>query len=105
MANGGSIDERMRFAIANRRLLQVRYDDAVRILEPHDYGVLNKTEKLFAYQQRNLTRPTNERDTHWRLLELSKIEECVVLDETFPGSRGDEHSKHLAWEILYARVR
>jgi hypothetical protein len=26
------------------------------------------------------------------------------LDETFPGSRGQSHQRHIEWDILYARV-
>ena len=104
MANSGSIDEQLRFAIGNKRLLRLRYHDALRIVEPHDYGVLNKTEKLFVYQRQNLTRPADGREAHWRLLEVSEIGDCTVMDDTFPGSRGGAYSKHLQWEILYARV-
>jgi hypothetical protein len=38
------------------------------------------------------------------LFDLSKIEDCIVLDATFRGSRGQVHRAHLAWEVLYARV-
>jgi hypothetical protein len=43
--------------------------------------------------------------TRWRLLEVSEITELAVLEEVFPGSRGESYERHLAWEVLYSRVR
>ena len=39
----GSLDERIRRAIAEQRLLEIRYKKAVRLVEPHDYGVIDGT--------------------------------------------------------------
>jgi hypothetical protein len=99
-----SVDARIRFAIANRRLLQVRYRGAARVAEPHDYGVLNGRERLLVFQISGVRRPGHT-SSGWRLLDLSKIDELTVLDETFPGSRGASHQDHYQWEILYARVQ
>jgi hypothetical protein len=38
------------------------------------------------------------------MLEFSKFESCEVLDEMFPGTRGDAHRRHHTWDVLYARV-
>jgi hypothetical protein len=54
------VDEQLRLAITNKRLIKFRY--------------------------------------------VSQIEECVVLEDAFPGSRGDSHKHHLVWDIVYARV-
>jgi hypothetical protein len=62
------LDAQVRFAIANKRLVQLTYHGAPRVAEPHDY------------------------------------EDLLVLRETFPGSRGHEHSNHYVWDVLYARV-
>jgi hypothetical protein len=40
----------------------------------------------------------------WRLLDLPKIEDCEVLNESFAGSRGHLHSRRLIWDVLYMRV-
>jgi hypothetical protein len=40
----------------------------------------------------------------WRLLEIAKIEALTVLDDTFKGSRGQSHSDHNEWKVVYARV-
>ena len=42
--------------------------------------------------------------TGWRLLDTSQIEECLVLEKNFPGSRGLLHQSHLVWDVVYARV-
>jgi hypothetical protein len=98
-----SVDERLRFAIAHKRLIKVRYHGNLRTVEPHDYGVYKGSERLLVYQLRGATRSRQDA-TGWRLLDLNKIEECIVLDETFRGSRGDEHRTHMEWDILYTRV-
>ena len=40
----------------------------------------------------------------WRLLEVSKIEECSVLDQTFAGSRAQSSQRHIVWDELFVRV-
>jgi hypothetical protein len=98
------VNDQLQSAIENKRLIKVRYHGSLRVAEPHDYGVHNGVEKLLVYQLRGTVRSPQRSTTGWRLLEVSKIEACVVLDETFPGSRGQQHRNHLKWEIVYARV-
>jgi len=99
-----SVDEQLRFAIAHKRLLQLHYQRNLRVVEPHDYGVQNGKPRLLAYQQRASGGAPGRSRTGWRLLEVSKIERCVVLDHTFKGSRGDPRQHHYTWDVLYARV-
>jgi len=100
-----SLDDQLRFAIANKRLLQFTYLGALRIAEPHDYGVMKRVTRLFVYQLRGATHSQRSPVVGWKLLEFAKIHSCTVLDETFPGSRGDSHKRHYVWDILYARVK
>jgi hypothetical protein len=44
-----SLDAELRTAIADKRLIELRYKGAVRIAEPHDYGVQNGVERLLIY--------------------------------------------------------
>jgi hypothetical protein len=97
-----SLDERIRRAIAEKRLLEIRYKRAVRLAEPHDYGVIDGTERLLIFQLHGPD--SGERAVGWRLLDVVKIESCVVTDRTFAGSRGQSHQQHYRWETLYARV-
>jgi hypothetical protein len=75
---GQGIDEQLRFAIANERLLQFTYKGAGSSGRP------------------------NER--MWRLFDVEQVAGCVVLGESFPGSRGHQHSSHHDWDVVYARV-
>jgi hypothetical protein len=94
----GSTDEQLRFAIARKHLIELKYNGRTRIAEPHDYGVKNGTRKLLVYQLRAAEAATQKRKPEWgwRLLELSKIEECTVLEQTFAGSRGQSSTSSQA---------
>jgi predicted DNA-binding transcriptional regulator YafY len=97
-----TIDEQLRFAITNKRLVKLSYSRSLRVVEPHDYGVQKGVVRLLAYQQRNLGPKKSERG--WRLFDVRKIEELVVLDTAFQGSRGASHQDHHVWDIVYERV-
>jgi hypothetical protein len=69
-----SIDEQLRFAIADKRLLEVGYHGNLRVAEPHDYGVQNGAAKLLTYQLRKRDDGRWMAISGWRMLEVSKIE-------------------------------
>ena len=99
------VDQQLRFAIAHKRLIQFSYAGARRVAEPHDYGIQNGVAKLLVYQRRTSERGAlRHRAEGWRLLEVSKIAECSVLDQEFEGSRSEQHQRHRAWDVVYARV-
>lgn len=104
MADPESIDEQLRHAIDDKRLVEVGYNGKRRVVEPHDYGVHKGMERLLVYQLRSVPASSDRRATGWRLLDVAKIQSCSVLNESFRGSRGQAHRNHLKWEILYARV-
>lgn len=83
----------------------MRYTGSTRVVEPHDYGVHHGTEKLLVYQLQGPARLAQKSVIGWRLLEVARIEECVIRDETFRGSRGESNQRHHNWEVLYARVK
>jgi hypothetical protein len=97
------LDAQLRQAIATKHLIQFDYEGAVRVAEPHDYGRIEGVDKVLAYQRRKAGRG-GKFVMGWRSLFVSKIENCVVLDDTFPGTRGDAHKQHYKWDVLYARV-
>jgi hypothetical protein len=99
-----SIDGQLRFAIANKRLIELSYGGRLRVAEPHDYGVHKGTTRLLIYQRRESGATQAKGRVGWRLLDVSKIEGCVVLDDTFPGSRGGPHQHHHVWDVVYARL-
>jgi len=99
----GSTSARIRFAIANRRLAEVRYAGTRRLVEPHDYGLQGGRDRLLVFQRRGPARPGHT-PFGWRLLDVPKIEAFTILDGTFAGSRGRPEGTHYDWEVLYARV-
>jgi hypothetical protein len=99
-----ALDKQLRFAIGNKRLLLINYHGQFRVGEPHDYGIHSGASKLLFYQLRRNADSRWQVAIGWRLLEVSKIDACSVLDKTFPGSRGASHQDHLNWEKLFIRV-
>lgn len=98
-----TLDSQLRFAIANKRLLRFTYDGAVRVVEPHDYGVHRGEDKLLAYQREKAGRK-GEDVRGWRWLDIAKIHDVSVLDDTFEGSRQAADQRHHEWDALYTRV-
>jgi len=84
-------------------LIRFTYESAVRIAEPHDYGVRDGAPKLLAFQRRKGGRQ-DPRVRGWRWLDISKIQDCSVLEESFRGTRDTIGQQHHHWDILYARV-
>ncbi len=99
----GSLDGQLRFAISRRRLVELRYNDAVRVVEPHDYGIKNGSAMLLAYQLRT-SGPPKKSAIGWRLFDVAKIADCTVLENPFKGSRGAPGQQHHVWDVLHARV-
>ena len=100
----GSLDDKLRCAIGNQLLIQLRYSAKTRVVEPHDFGVQKGTARLLAFQRGGTGDMHGRSVSGWRLFDVAKIEACVVLGETFAGSRGALHEHHYVWDQLYARV-
>ena len=98
------LNDRLRYAIENKHLIEVCYRGSMRVAEPHDFGVYKGIERLLVFQLRDSLHEQAHHATGWRLLETSAIEECLVLEKNFPASRGQLHQSHLVWDIVYARV-
>ena len=89
-------------AINEIRLLRFVFGGKERIVEPHDYGIHKGLIRLFSYQVggKSTTGPLPA----WRLMEVAKMSEVEMLDQTFPGSRGESSQQHRQWDQLFARV-
>jgi len=98
----GNDDERIRFAIAKKRLLQFALYGRVRIAEPHDYGIRNGAPQLLVYQVGGESR--SGKLPSWRWVVLGQASRFEVLDQTFPGSRHAEARHHAHWDRIFARV-
>jgi len=103
MTARAELDERVRFAIAQRRLIQLSYGGHLRVMEPHDYGLKNGAVMLLGYQVRGgSASPGGAKG--WRLLKVEKIDACMVWETTFAGGRAADPQGHLDWDELFARV-
>jgi len=99
----GALDQLLRFAIAHTRLIQVSYGGRLRLAEPHDYGIKNGSPKLLVYQLRATDDDPRSGAEGWRLLDVSKIATCTVLEDSFPGSRAPSSRRHGTWDEVFAR--
>jgi hypothetical protein len=98
-----TLDTQLRFAIANKRLIRFTYDGAERVAEPHDYGARDGADKLLAFQREKSGRKDHD-VRGWRWLDTVKIQDCIVLEDSFGGSREAADQQHHQWDVLYARV-
>ena len=97
-----SINHQLRSAIQRKRLIEFEYQDLHRVVEPHDYGLLNRVEQLLAYQVAGQSRSMKLPD--WRLIRVTEIKQFRILDEQFPGGRSVPSGKHKKWDLLFERV-
>jgi addiction module HigA family antidote len=97
----GTVDILLREAIRHRHLVQFTYQGALRIAEPHDYGVSRGHIRLLVFQIRGRSQG---RLPGWRMIDVAEIEDLTVLDEAFRGSRGEPGKMHKQWDELFCRV-
>jgi predicted DNA binding CopG/RHH family protein len=99
------IDEQLRFAIANRRLIEVTYHGKLRVAEPHEYGLRKDTATLMIYQVSAAGVRQGKSSRGWRLLDISRIEAVRVRDETFPGDRDKSSSQLVLVNEMFTTAR
>jgi hypothetical protein len=97
-----NIDQLVRTAIAETRLIRLRYLDRERIVEPHDYGEHNGIVKILTYQ---VGGSSSGPLPNWRWMEVEQISDVQLLDQTFPGVRSIPYGKHHKWDKLFVRVK
>jgi hypothetical protein len=95
------VDQALRAAIADRRLVNFSYQGRQRTAEPHDYGINKGKTRLFCYQLGGESRSGKLPD--WRLLEVPDISALELTDESFPGPRSVSGA-HIEWDELFASV-
>jgi hypothetical protein len=96
------IDQVLRTAITETRLIRLRYLGRERIVEPHDYGEHKGSVKLLAYQ---VGGSSSGRLPNWRWMEVQQISDAQLLDQTFAGGRPVASGKHHEWDKLFIRVK
>ena len=89
-------------AIEHRRMIRLVYHRKLRILEPHDHGILNGCVQLLAWQvDGSSSRPL----PNWLLMKVDDITDVHILPATFPGGRPTTSGKHVRWDKLFIRVK
>ena len=96
------IDELLRGAIEQRRIIEFKYKQRTRIMEPHDYGLKEGIPKLLAYQ---VGGSSSGPVPNWRLIDVNSMLDVRMLSKTFPGGRSTSPGKHHKWDELFARVK
>jgi hypothetical protein len=89
-------------AIEQTRMIRMIYHRKLRILEPHDHGILNGSVQLLGYQVAgSSSRPL----PNWILMKADEITALTLLDETFSGGRPTSSGNHVKWDKLFIRVK
>jgi len=101
-SSGSKTDELIRVAIEHKHLVQLRYVNRLRIVEPHDYGIQGGIVKLLVYQVGGVS---SGKLPNWRWMEVDQISDLQILDKTFPGGRSAPSGKHHKWDTLFIRVK
>ena len=77
------IDELLRKAIEQKRLIRFSYKNKPRIVEPHDYGVHKGSVKLFGYQVGGLS---SEPLPNWRWALVNSISDLDFTEAHLSGA-------------------
>ncbi|MEC4848988.1 MAG: hypothetical protein RI100_07360 [Nitrosarchaeum sp.] len=92
-----TMDEMIREAMSEKKLVSFDYDSFHRIAELHVYGRQNDKNGILAHQ---IGGQSSDGDLGWKIMYVNKITNMKVLDETFQGKR-ETTGKHTSWEIRY----
>lgn len=89
-------------AIEKQLLLELYYDGAIRIVEPHCYGLTTKgNEAIRAFQVGGYS---SSGKMGWKLYDLSKASSISLLDEKFNYPRDGYRSGDSAMSIIYTQL-
>src|SRR5262245_49758420 len=95
-------DVLLRRAIERKQLIRLVYHGRERTVEPHDYGILNGSVMLLAYQIAGSSRRPLP---NWIWMKVDEIDGLELLSQKFPGGRSTPSGKHHTWEKLFIRVK
>ena len=97
-----ALDDLLKSAISQRRLIRFWYDGKERIAEPHDYGIQKGKIRLLAYQIRGQSNTGTL--PAWRWIEVPRILQPEILEQKFSGGRPAPSGKHHEWDEIFIRV-
>jgi hypothetical protein len=96
------VDQILRRAITEHRLIRFWLDGHERVAEPHDYGIRKDAVHVLVYQVAGTSKSGPLPD--WRWVRLSRATGFELLDRRFPGGREREVGRHAEWDRLFLRV-
>jgi hypothetical protein len=96
------MDDLIRAAILQKRLIAFDYQGLPRIAEPHVYGRHDGRDQVLVYQVGGESRSGGI--PNWRRVDLGQIADLQLLDERFPGQRAAPSGKHSEWDEIYLIV-
>jgi hypothetical protein len=97
------MDELIRQAIAERRIVAYRYNGQRRYGEPHLYGVMDGQPKLLVYQTGGTS--FSGPYPNWRRLDLAGISRFTITGRSFEHPRLNSSAEHPEWTEIWAIVR
>ena len=69
-------------AIAEKRLIEFRYEGCLRVVEPYCHGITETEDEVLRAFQIGGHRETEE-DVGWKFFREDKMEDIVLLNDTF----------------------
>ena len=96
------MDELIRKAISQKRLLRFSYGGRVRVAEPHVYGTISGRKQLLTYQ---IAGESSSGDLpNWRRVELDGMRDLQILEDRFSGPRPTGLGEHSQFDVILAVV-
>ena len=96
------MEELIKRAIREKKLIHFDYHGFNRIAEPHVYGITNGIRQFLGYQVAGGSSRGGIPD--WRRFDLHEIRTLQVFEETFPRRRPVPSGKHSPWDYQIAVV-
>lgn len=95
-----STGERLKAAIAERRLVEFVLNGLPRVAEPHVYGIHKGERQLLFYQIAGESKSGGL--PYWRRSAVSTFSQLRVIERSFKGSREKHYG---AWDEIIATVK
>jgi predicted DNA-binding transcriptional regulator YafY len=89
-------------AIEEKRVIRLLYHQRLRIVEPHDHGILKGSVQLLGYQ---IAGASSRSLPNWLLMKTDEISVLTLLEQTFAGGRPTSSGNHIKWDKLFIRVK
>ncbi len=97
------VADAIRNAITAKHVIQFTYNGLTRIAEPHVFGIKNGKLELLIFQIAGQSSSGNL--PNWRLVELNKIKDLQIINDTFPGKRPTSTGQHVDFSTIIDIVK